>query len=41
MEPDRTKVHRAPHKQVFEPTVVRGILERVASSLNAEPKNRL
>jgi uncharacterized protein len=28
MESDRTKVHRAPHKQVFEPEVARGILER-------------
>jgi len=24
----RTKVHRAPHKQVFDPAVARGILER-------------
>ena len=28
MESDRTKVHRAPHKQVYDPAVVRGILER-------------
>ena len=28
MESDRTKVRRAPHKQVFEPAVARRILER-------------
>lgn len=28
MESDRTKVHRAPHKQVNDPAVARGILER-------------
>ncbi len=28
MATDRTKVHRAPHKQVFDPAVARRILER-------------
>lgn len=28
MESDRTKVHRAPHKQINDPAVGRGILER-------------
>ena len=38
----RTKVHRAPHKQVFDPAVARGILERaiiahVAICLDGQP----
>jgi nitroimidazol reductase NimA-like FMN-containing flavoprotein (pyridoxamine 5'-phosphate oxidase superfamily) len=42
MESDRTKVHRAPHKQVFEPAVARRILERaiiahVAISIDDQP----
>jgi nitroimidazol reductase NimA-like FMN-containing flavoprotein (pyridoxamine 5'-phosphate oxidase superfamily) len=42
MESDRTKVHRAPHKQVFEPVVARGILERaiiahVAITIDDQP----
>ncbi len=42
METDRTKIHRAPHKQVFEPEVARRILERaiiahVAISLDGQP----
>ncbi len=42
METDRTKVHRAPHKQVYEPAVARRILERaivahVAISIDGQP----
>jgi nitroimidazol reductase NimA-like FMN-containing flavoprotein (pyridoxamine 5'-phosphate oxidase superfamily) len=42
METDRTKVHRAPHKQVYEPAAVRRILERaivahVAVSIDGQP----
>ena len=38
----RTKVHRAPHKQIFDPVVARGILERaiiahVAICLDNQP----
>lgn len=42
MEPIRTKVRRAPHKQVNDPAVARGILERaiiahVAISIEEQP----
>lgn len=42
MDTDRTKVHRAPHKQNFEPAVARRILERaiiahVAISVGDQP----
>jgi nitroimidazol reductase NimA-like FMN-containing flavoprotein (pyridoxamine 5'-phosphate oxidase superfamily) len=42
METDRTKIHRAPHKQVYEPAIVRRILERailahVAISIDGQP----
>jgi nitroimidazol reductase NimA-like FMN-containing flavoprotein (pyridoxamine 5'-phosphate oxidase superfamily) len=42
MDTDRTKVHRAPHKQVYEPAVARRILERaivahVAVSIERQP----
>lgn len=42
MGTDRTKVHRAPHKQVFEPAVARRILERaiiahVAITIDNQP----
>lgn len=42
METDRTKVHRAPHKQVYEPAVARRIMERaivahVAVSIDGQP----
>ncbi len=42
MESDRTKVHRAPHKQVFDPAVARRILERaiiahVAICIDGQP----
>lgn len=42
MESDRTKVHRAPHKQVYDPAVARRILERaiiahVAISIEDQP----
>lgn len=42
METDRTKIRRAPHKQVFEPEAARRILERgiiahVAISIDGQP----
>lgn len=42
MGTDRTKVHRAPHKQVFDPAAARRILERaiiahVAISIDGQP----